>query len=75
MSDRQAVPEQSVTPAPVVDVGPVKTAPDRVGICSEHGWWFDVPEDQHADCPEAGCAAAVHVYRRCGLYRPQREED
>jgi hypothetical protein len=47
-------------PAPVADVAPLPALPDRIALCTGHGWWF--PAEPGELCPQAGCEADVAHY-------------
>jgi hypothetical protein len=59
----------TIRPAPIDDMGPLPTRPDIVGICSEHGFWFEMRREEET-CPESGCLATVHVYHWTHSYDP-----
>lgn len=61
--------QSNINPAPIDDKGPLVKKPDIVGICAEHGFWFEMRREQES-CPESHCMATVHVYRWAHAYDP-----
>lgn len=60
--------------APIDDAGPIGKVPQLVGICTEHGWWFEA-ESQQEECPQGGCYAAVHFYAWRNEHQPEDPRD
>lgn len=60
MTDSNMPSRDRMVMSPAVDVGPMIDVPDRIALCSAHGWWYpSTPGDR---CPEMGCNARTHHY-------------
>lgn len=60
----------------VPDAGPIATPPEKLGLCTEHGWWWQLPKHSTGEaCPQPGCRAKTLLYARSGVYTPPQEAE